>query len=202
VLIAATLLNGCSWFHRDRVEYYKGAAESRPLEVPPDLDTPTSSKELVVPGASAAGAPAAAATGVSTVPPASTAAAATGATELRVADTVENTWRRVGLALDRAQLGKISGRDETNRSYVLDFNSTVASEPAPAPEHHWYSRILHPFGGGNSGSASTQQVTTGLRITITEDAGGARISVIGNSIDKTAPDAARRVIQVLRERLS
>ena len=198
-LALAASLGGCSWFHRDRVDYYKGAAETRPLEVPPDLDTPSSSKELVVPGSGGATASRAAA-GVSTSPQ---GAAASPGNELRVADTVGNTWQRVGLALDRAQIGKVSARDEATHSYVLDFSGAVASEETAPPEHHWYSRILHPFGGGNSNdSPKTQQVTVGLRININEDAGGARISVVGNSIDKSAPDAARRVIEILRERLS
>ena len=203
LLVAAALLNGCSWFHRDRVEYYKGAAETRPLEVPPDLDTPSSSKELVVPGTGGSTAPAAATSAGTSAAAAGASSAAMGATELHVADTVANTWQRVGIALERAQLGKVSSRDEATHSYTLDFDGAVASqETAMQPEHHWYTRILHPFGGDSSSDTKAQKVTVGLRVSVGEDAGGARVSVNGNPIDKSAPDAARRVIEVLRERLS
>ncbi|HEY8010813.1 MAG TPA: hypothetical protein VIE67_07405 [Rudaea sp.] len=206
LVIAGSLLSGCSWFHRDRVDYYKGAQETRPLEVPPDLDTPSSSKELVVPGPGAASAPAAAGT-TQTAPSAaspSAAASAQGA-DLHVADSVEHTWQRVGLALDRAQIGALTSRDEAGRSYTMDFNGTVTTvEAPPAPEHHWYARVLHPFGGsgGSSAQARTQQATSALRINVSEDNGGARVSVIGNANDKSASAAARRVIEVLRERMS
>ncbi len=213
LIIAAALLSGCSWFHRDRVDYYKGAQETRPLEVPPDLDTPSSSKELVVPGPGGTAAPAAA-TGASAPAATSANTATTGvvatAADLHVADSVEHTWQRVGLALERAQIGTLTSRDEAGRSYTMDFSGTVTSEeapPAPPPEHHWYSRILHPFGGGGRTVSAptrttTQQVTSALRINVSEDSGGARISVFGNANDKSASDAARRVIEVLRERLS
>ena len=210
LVIAGSLLSGCSWFHRDRVDYYKGAQETRPLEVPPDLDTPSSSKELVVPGPGAASAPAAAGTtqAATSAAPSNAAAGAQGA-DLHVADSVEHTWQRVGLALDRAQIGTLTSRDEAGRSYTMDFNGTVTTaEAPPAPEHHWYSRILHPFGGsggsggGSGAQAKTQQATSALRINVSEDNGGARISVIGNANDKSASAAARRVIEVLRERMS
>ncbi|MGH8124140.1 MAG: hypothetical protein ACREPT_15390 [Rudaea sp.] len=215
LVIAGSLLSGCSWFHRDRVDYYKGAQETRPLEVPPDLDTPSSSKELVVPGPGAASAaPAAAgASRAATSAAPSTAAANTQGADLHFADSVEHTWQRVGLALDRAQIGTLTSRDEAGRTYTMDFNGTVttaAAPPAAEPEHHWYSRILHPFGGGSGGSngsnvgapAETQQVTSALRINVSEDNGGARVSVIGNANDKSASAAAQRVIEVLRERMS
>lgn len=193
MLASVVLLGGCSWFHRDRTEYYKGAQETRPLEVPPDLDAPPTAKELVVPGGTAA------ASGVSTTPP--SAALAVADTQLHVADTVENTWQRVGTALDRAQLGKVSARDEATRSYVLDFDSTVTEATVPQ-EHHWYSRVLHPFGGNSDTPGKTEKIATSLRVSVGEDASGASVSVVGNPNDKFAPDAARRVIQVLKERFN
>lgn|GEM_PF-149828 len=218
-LVATALLSGCSWFHRDKVEYYKGAAETRPLEVPPDLDAPATNHALVVPAGTAAAAPAAhapvAATPTAAAPAAaapaaaaSTAAAtpsamppaaelAADASELHVADTVDSTWQRVGLALERAQLGKVTSKDDAARSYAFEFNGPV--DAAPAPEHHWYTPVLHPF-GGDKPKASV--VTSALRVNVTEDAGGARVSVVGNPGDASAAAATRRLIAVLRERLS
>ncbi|MEP6938525.1 MAG: hypothetical protein ABI846_02085 [Rudaea sp.] len=201
-LVAATaLLSGCGWMHRDKVEYYKGASETRPLEVPPDLDAPTSTKALVVPGSSAAAAasmPASAATTASPAMTPSPASLSADSTELHVADTVDSTWQRVGLALERAQLGKVTSKDEAARSYAFEFEGSVDAAAVPT-EHHWYTRVLHPFGGDKS---TSRAVKSALRINVSDDAGGARVSVGGGADDRAATAAARRVIEALRERLS
>ncbi len=204
LVIAVTSLSGCSWFHRDTVEYYKKAQETRPLEVPPDLDSPVTSKELVVPGAAAPAAPARSAAAVSATPAAASVASAASVAppssitaegnELHVADSVDSTFQRVGLALERAQVGTVSSRDAAAHSYAFDFNGSVEEAPAAPTEHHWYSRILHPFGGDK---AKTQSAKSALRINVSEDGSGARVSVSG---DNAA--AVQRVLQVLRERLS
>jgi uncharacterized lipoprotein len=202
VLLAATTLGGCSWFHH-RNDYYNKAAEARPLDVPPDLDTPVTSNELIVPSASAT---AATASSTSVAPPAANVAAgvpASGSTTtltgdgLHVADSPEHAWQRVGLALERAQVGTISARDESARSYTIEVSGLGA--PAPAEEHHWYTRVLHPFGGGN---AKPQTVSGHLTVRVSEDKGGAKVNVEGDSSDSATATAARRVLEVLRERLS
>jgi len=168
-----------------------------------------------VPGATAivAAAPAVVAAPVAVVPPAAAPVSAApapvgsapppisgvsaGGSDLRVADTVEHTWQRVGLALERAQIGTLSARDPAAHTYTLAFSGTV--ETQPAGEHHWYSRILHPFGGGGG---KTEQVSRSLTVRVSDDAGAARVSVEGDTSDKSTADAARRVVEVLRERLS
>jgi len=201
-LVAATaLLSGCGWMHRDKVEYYKGASETRPLEVPPDLDAPTSTKALVVPGSSpAAAASASALAGVASTPAMAppSASVSADATELHVADTADSTWQRVGLALERAQLGKVTSKDQAARSYAFEFEGSVDAAAVPT-EHHWYTRVLHPFGGDKS---TSRAVKSALRINVSDDAGGARVTVGGGADDRAAPAAARRVIEALRERLS
>lgn len=197
LIVATTLLGGCGWFHRDRAEYYKGAQETRPLEVPPDLDAPPTTRELVVPGATAAGASSSSAASVGSAPPTTAA----GPVDLHVADTVDNAYQRVGLALERAQLGKVASKDDAAHSYAYDFDGAVTTKPAAAQEHHWYSRILHPFGGGGD-KAQTQNVKAALRVNVSEDAGGARVSVVAAPGDKSGEAAAQRVIAALRERLS
>ncbi|MBS0514652.1 MAG: hypothetical protein JSS16_04190 [Proteobacteria bacterium] len=195
LIVATALLGGCGWFHRDRAEYYKGAQETRPLEVPPDLDTPSTTRELVVPGATATAVAGASSTGVGSAPP----SVSTGPVDLHVADTVDNAYQRVGLALERVQLGKVSSKDDAAHSYAYDFDGAVTSRPAVPQEHHWYSRILHPFGGDK---AQTQSVKAALRVNVTEDAGGARVSVVPAPGDKSGEAAAQRMIAALRERMS
>lgn len=214
VLLAAATLGGCSWFHH-RTDYYNKAAETKPLDVPPDLDTPATSNELIVPSGSAPGTAATAsatASSTSVAPPAAGIAASgtsglsPGGTTttltgdgLHVADTPDHAWQRVGLALERAQVGTISARDESARSYTVEVNGL--GEPASAAEkHHWYTRVLHPFGGGAKG---TPQPASGhLTVRVSEDKGGAKVNVEGDSSDSATATAARRVLEVLRERLS
>ena len=162
VVAVAAVLSGCSLFHHHD-NYYSKAEEARPLEVPPDLETPPAANELNVPPAGGATATASSsaptsATASMTSPPSGSPAAAgvtlTGA-GLHVTDSVDHTWQRVGVALDRAQLGTVSERDETGHSYTLEVSGLrAAATPAPEPEHHCYTRILHPFGGGSSSSSA------------------------------------------------
>jgi uncharacterized lipoprotein len=196
-VLAAAVLSACSMFHH-HTDYYSKAAESRPLEVPPDLDSPPSANELTVPAAGSGAANAA--SGVSSIPPA--AGTSLSEADLYVADSTQHTWQRVGLALDRAQVGTVSAHDEAALSYTIDFNSTIETA-APAPEHHWYTRVLHPFGGGSGGGDSVRRpVKSQLTVRIAADKEGSRVSVEGSAGDKAAADAARRIIAILRERLS
>jgi uncharacterized lipoprotein len=208
VIAVAAVLSGCSLFHHHD-NYYSKAVESRPLEVPPDLDAPPPTNELNVPPASGATASAAApsSTEPMTSPPAGTPAASnvtlTGA-GLHVADSVDHTWQRVGVALDRAQLGTVSERDATGHSYTLEVSGLrAAPAPAPAPEHHWYTRILHPFGGGSSSSATNSQPVSGrLNVKVISEGDGSRVDVEGASNDTSSTEAARRVLDALRDRLT
>src|SRR5690349_2185561 len=121
MLLAAALLGGCGFFsrHLDRQDdTYRQSAQSRPLEVPPDLDSPASNAALTIPDARPVGSapsptdagtppgiPAAPAPGAAP-PAAAAAAAASGVVPtgdgLLVSDSLESTYRRVGLALERS----------------------------------------------------------------------------------------------------
>jgi uncharacterized lipoprotein len=218
LLLATSTIGGCSWFHH-KTDYYNKAGEARPLDVPPDLDTPVTSNELIVPSpgasgtataATSAGGAASAPSPGGTVAPAMPSGTVAMGEGLHVADSVEHTWQRVGLALERAQVGTISARDPGTHSYVVEVVGLTAAPSAAAPpppeEHHWYSRILHPFGGGGSSnaSASTAAPVSGhLTVRVGEDgSGGSRVNVEGNAADTAASDAAKRVLDLLRERLS
>ena len=54
VLLAATLVigvAGCSMFGKKKSELYTQSGESRPLEVPPDLDRPSADRAMALPSA-------------------------------------------------------------------------------------------------------------------------------------------------------
>jgi len=54
----------------------------------------------------------------------------------------------------------------------------------------------------NGGSTKIEKVRRSLVVRVGEDTGGARVRVEGDTSDKATADAARRVLQVLTDRLS
>jgi outer membrane protein assembly factor BamC len=115
---AVSLMAGCSIFDRKQVDYKAGAIETRPLEVPPDLTVPESEQRYTIPGTDGekvasyseytrktaeqpcvapASAPAAAAP-----VPAATLRERDGAKSIVLGEPFDRSWRKVGLALERA----------------------------------------------------------------------------------------------------
>jgi uncharacterized lipoprotein len=199
-LVSASLLGGCGFMHRHferKNDDYKRAVESRPLEVPPDLDTPSSSGALSVPAVSAHDAGAA----TSTTPPGAAPAAmppavsaAPGATisgdGLAVSDTVANTWSRVGLALERSGVATITARDEAGHAYTVETTGQTTTKAG------WFKRAI-TF--GHAGNRTTARVQ--LNVRISADGAGSRVSIEGSD-DDASRDAARSLLNSLRERLS
>lgn len=67
VLMVAAL-SGCHWFGKSN-ELYAKSPESRPLEVPPDLDRPSADHAMALPSAGGTGAAPASAPGASSIAP-------------------------------------------------------------------------------------------------------------------------------------
>lgn len=206
---ASSLLTGCGFMHRHfgqkDVEYQK-SAEERPLEVPPDLDTPNSSGALLVPPATAVSH--SSATSASTAPPASMAAASSstgapsasvppiatgvsiGGDGLHVADTVDSTWSRVGLALERSGAATIQERDEAGRAYAVATTGQTTNKPG------WIKRAITLGRAGNKVTAKVNLV-----IRVSADGAGSKVSIEGMT-DDASKDAARSLLETLRKRLS
>jgi len=198
-LVSASLLGGCGFMHRHferKNDEYKRAVESRPLEVPPDLDTPSSSGALTVPAVSAraSSAPVSTAPGAmpASVPP--EVVSAPGATisgdGLAVSDTVANTWSRVGLALERSGAATITGRDEAGHAYTVETTGQTTTKAG------WFKRAITFGHAGNKTTARVQ-----LTVRVSADGSGSRVSVEGAG-DDASLDAARSLMNSLRERLS
>jgi len=199
-LATVVLLGGCSFFqhHADRhADDYKTAREARPLEVPPDLDSPNGSAALTVP---AAGSPAPASTAAVGESPAGIAVApaavvaGSGATlsgdGLAVADAPSSTWARVGLALERSGAATITGRDESASSYSVETTGQTTTRPG------WFKRAVTLGHATNKVTAKVQ-----LTVRVAADGQGSRVSIEGAN-DDASRDAARALLQTLRERLS
>jgi len=172
-VLAPVALGACSLF-KNKSDWDQ-AVENRPLEVPPDLDRPVASGNLVVPeGGTGSGAAAAMPPGGRTT---------TGIDGLHVEDTPDGTWQRIGTALERANLGAIDVRDEAARTYAVTFTLTRSSDEGKG----WFKRMVTR----ERKTTTTQQVNIG----VSADGSGSRVSVSGDRA------AVQKVMNVLRERL-
>lgn len=137
VLIA--LLPGCS-SSKKKTEYKNGAIQVQPLEVPPDLTAPELSQRNVIPGTDGVQVasyseyakqateqpclnPSSAPVSASPVAvPAAKLQENNGAKSIVLGEPFDRSWRRVGLALDRAHV-KVTDKDRSKGIYFV--------QPAP-----------------------------------------------------------------------
>jgi uncharacterized lipoprotein len=194
-------LAGCSFFHRDKGDAYRQSAQERPLEVPPDLDTPNSSSALVIPPAPGAATTSSttdaailpAATPADGAPPPAVAGVpgvSLSGEGLLVADTPASTWKRVGLALERSGAATIAARDESGATYTVNTTGQTTTRPG------WFKRAI-TFGRASNKVTARVQLT----VRVSADAGGSRVAIEGAS-DEASRDAAQALLRTLRERLS
>ena len=128
--IAAAMLaaSGCSmfhhkdgggWFHRHNSDYQK-SRENRPLEVPPDLDTPATDPSMQIPAVRGG------ASGTDSLPPAasSIAPAVTDPT-FTIADTMDGAWERMGHALERIDGVTITQRAQVLGTYEVQYKGAT-----------------------------------------------------------------------------
>jgi uncharacterized lipoprotein len=172
--VAPLALGACSWF-KPKSDWDK-AVEARPLEIPPDLEAPPRSNDMVVPETGGASATAASS-------PRPAARRATGIDGLHVADGVDSTWQRIGLALERANLGQIASKDEAGRTYELTTTTTREA----AEQGGWIKRLFT--------RKKMETVTERVNVGVSADGEGSRVSVSGDAA------AVQRVVALLRERL-
>jgi uncharacterized lipoprotein len=126
-LLATTLVtallaaSGCSKMHRPDGTFrffpdrhnadYDKSKENRPLEVPPDLDTPATDPSMAIPAVHASAG--------------SVMAPAGGGPGFAVTDTVGGTWERMGHALERINGVTITQRAQLLNSYEVQFKGAT-----------------------------------------------------------------------------
>ena len=144
VIAAASLLGGCGFMRSkfgSKPDAYKNSSQTRPLEVPPDLEQPNASGTLVIPERATTGSPAAAPAPPSRTTPGdalpSMAPGPALATDgLRVADSVASTWSRVGLALERSGAATIESKDEAAHTYAVRTSAMTSVRAG------WFKRAI------------------------------------------------------------
>ncbi|MGH8114569.1 MAG: hypothetical protein ACREPS_05900 [Rhodanobacteraceae bacterium] len=189
-LLVPIALTGCQTIKahnpfRHKEPAYKSAQQEQPLEVPPGMDQPATSDALAIPstgtGAAAAAQPEA------TAPPAaetmSAAPAAGGGTSLTLSDTPDSAYHRVGLALERGEVGKVVAHDDATHTYQIAVDTVVTSKP----EGGFLHRMFH--------HSKNETVTGNVTVSVAPRGSGSVVEVTGN------PDAAARVTALLQQRL-
>lgn len=121
-LLAALVLilagsGGCGWFGgKKRASIYASSPESRPLELPPDLNAPATDPTMVLPELPGQAPPA----GVGEAPPAA-GGGATAREGFQLSDTPASAWRRLGLALARIEGASVVSAAQVLGSYEVNF---------------------------------------------------------------------------------
>jgi uncharacterized lipoprotein len=179
LILSALLVSGCGAF-RSKKDWDRAQQEA-PLEIPPGLDTPSTSAALVIPevGSGAAAANAAATN------------AAPVSDGFVLADDVETAYKRIGEQLSQGDLGNVIAHDDTNHTYQ------IAAKPGrPEARPGLFRRM---FGGGKDNQkdapASTQGASHTVVLTVNPSGTGSEIRAQGDA------DGVRRVVDALKSRM-
>ena len=137
--LSALLLSGCGMFRSEKA--WEAAKQEAPLEIPPGLDTPSTSAALVIPEPGANN------------PTSNGATARVGkgggviADGFVLTDSVDSAYRRVGQALEQGDIGQVVGHDDAGHAYTL----SVVASGAPTSKPGFFRRV---FGGGKQQDSS------------------------------------------------
>jgi hypothetical protein len=183
LILSALLVSGCGAF-RSKKDWDRAQQEA-PLEIPPGMDTPSTTAALVIPdvgsGAAAANANATNAAPVSD--------------GFILADDVDTAYKRIGEQLAQGDLGSVIAHDDTNHTYQ------IAAKPGrPEARPGLFRRM---FGGGKDGNsqdakdvpASAQGASHTVVLTVNPSGTGSEIRAQGDA------DGVRRVVDALKSRM-
>lgn len=183
VALSGLLISGCGMFRSHKA--WDTAQQESPLEIPPSMDRPSTSEALVIP------------------PPGANQPTANGATAkvagvqgqitdgFVLSDSVDNTYRRVGQALESGTLGQVVGHDDAAHTYTV----TVSGAAAAQKKKGFFGRM---FGRDKSDSASTVGAGGAHQVQISVNGSGDNASEVraeGNA------GAVAKTIDALKSRL-
>lgn len=176
-------LSGCGLFGKR--SSYEASRESRPLEIPPGLDAPSTTGALDIPesGSTPAEGRGDGAARVATAPQAILAG---DEASLSLADGPAGAWRRIGLALQRSAVGEVVASDEAAGTYTL--KTEVVERKG--------GMISRMFGRDKATSQSATRV-----VRVVAEGEGSAIRIEDENGDTVEDEAARRVIAALKQRL-
>jgi len=152
VLTAAIVgASGCSWLKRDNA-LYAGSPESRPLEVPPDLDQPRTDGAMALP-------PAEGSVTRSGTAAASSAPAASNVA-FNVAGARDDVFTRVGEALDGTEGVTVSSRSQALGTYEVAYADSQFLVRVSAAQGGASVSAVDPRGVAATGDAPVRLIAT------------------------------------------
>jgi uncharacterized lipoprotein len=156
IAVAAAILvtvgvSGCHWFSK-KDSAYQMSPESRPLEVPPDLDRPVTEGAMQVPEA---GAQSVTRSEVST--PAQAAASASGFT---VAGERDDVFAKVGASLAGVEGLVIASKAQLLGTYDVSYQGETFLVRVPKVDSGVYVSAVDPRGMPATSAAATQLIAT------------------------------------------
>ncbi|HEX7801948.1 MAG TPA: hypothetical protein VF471_04245 [Pseudoxanthomonas sp.] len=137
--IAVLGVTGCKWFRKGNPDYAM-SAETRPLEVPPDLNLPNTAGAMKLPP-------------VGSQATAATQSAAASATGFNVAGTRDEVFAKVGEALAGVDGLTIASRAQLLGSYDVNYEGSNFLVRVVAVEAGAYVSAVDPRGLPAAGSA-------------------------------------------------
>lgn len=149
ILVAVAAGSGCSWFRKEN-KLYAGTPESRPLEVPPDLDLPRTDAAVTVPGS--------AATASATAPGAAPAAGVS--TGFTTAGSRDEVFAKVGEALGKIEGVNIASRAQALGVYDVGYEGSNFLVRVAATDAGAYVSAVDPRGLPATGAAPTKLMST------------------------------------------
>ena len=145
IVTAVLAAPGCSWFRKPN-KLYAGDAQSRPLEVPPDLDQPRTDAAVSVPSAvTASGSP--------TVAP-------TAALGFTVAGTKDEVFNKVGDALAAVEGVTIASRAQLLGAYDVSYMGSNFLVRVSEGQGGAHVSAVDPRGTAVTGEAPTKLIGT------------------------------------------
>jgi len=179
LVLSALLVSGCGAFRSTKD--WQRAQQEDPLQIPPGLDTPSTSAALVIPDVGSGA-----------------AAAAAGASAVSdgfvLADAVDVAYSRIGEQLAAGDVGTVSSHDDATHTYQIAVKSG-----APESRPGLFRRM---FGGGKAPSqdatdapASAQGGTHSVLLTINPSGSGSEVRAQGDA------SGVRRVVDSLKSRM-
>ncbi|WP_266182746.1 hypothetical protein [Dyella humicola] len=180
--VSALLLSGCGMFRSHKA--WEAAKQESPLEIPPGLDTPSTSAALVIPEPGANN------------PTSNGATARIGKSGGTIADgfvlndNVDSTYGRVGQALEKGDIGEVVAHDDAAHTYTL---SVVASDE-PTAKKGFFSSMFN----GKSKQTADAPGAAPHQVQLTIGGSGEKASEVRAQGDAAA---VAKVIDTLKSRL-
>ncbi|KPN19939.1 hypothetical protein AO715_08350 [Xanthomonas sp. Mitacek01] len=155
IAVAVVGTSGCRWFKKDNALYAQ-SAETRPLEVPPDLDRPTTAGAMALPEAGTS------VTRSGTAPVATDSNVSFAATGER-----EAVFNRVGEALAGMEGVTVNSRSQVLGTYDVSYAGAQFLVRVAAAQGGVAVSAVDPRGVAATGDAPTRLIAS-LRAAITQ----------------------------------